>query len=315
MAVVRSFFGRFSKDASSDLKATNSFCLGDDDRVTEPPEATSYALEDGQNNATSVAPEKFSFGLEFDDAIEQTLGQLMTETREHQRLSRDQVAAQTRIPAYYIRMIESDSYDAIPDQLYLLPFFRRYAMFLGLDEQKVVARFIRDFEKAENEIVETRTKAPRTKAPNPKLRRQLASAVLIVGLLIIFLARGIAMMRSTLHRPAESPSPVAVSENVLPPSTIMPIDAPPLSASAPRLSDSAPRLLNDAPRPLNDPPQVLTDAPHPVAALQPAETPAAAATLSPAITTASAAPHARHHHRHARAHRLTRSTKHSKSTT
>ncbi|MGC2302543.1 MAG: helix-turn-helix transcriptional regulator, partial [Candidatus Binatus sp.] len=84
--------------------------------------------------------------------VDQTLGQLMTETRKHLGLSRDQISEQTHIPAYYVRMIESDSYDAIPDQLYLLPFFRRYADFLGLDAQKVVSRFICDFEKAENEV-------------------------------------------------------------------------------------------------------------------------------------------------------------------
>src|SRR5260370_13573855 len=287
MAVVRSLFGRFSRDASSDLKTPgNLVCLGDDDRVAdEPPESIGDAL-DGLNNDQSVVAEKFSFGVEFGDAVEQTLGQLMTESREHRGLSREQVAEQTRIPAYYVRMIESDSYDAIPDQLYLLPFFRRYAIFLGLDEQKVVSRFIRDFEKAENEIVQT--KPPRSQAPNLKLWRQAASAIVIVGLLLIFLARGIAMMRSTLDHPADTSSPVAISQNALPPSTILPQDAP--------------RVLNDAPRPLNDPSQVSNDAPHPsidlphpVADIQPAETPDAAP--SPAISTASAAPPLRHHRR------------------
>src|SRR5258708_35275773 len=179
MAVVRSLFGRFSGDASSDLKTPGKLvCLGDDDRVAdEPSEAISDAL-DGLNNDQSVVEEKFSFGVEFGDAAEQTLGQLMTASREHRGLSREQVAEQTRIPAYYVRMIESDSYDAIPDQLYLLPFFRRYAIFLGIDEQKVVARFIVDFEKAENEIVDIKAlkvpklpkspKAPKAaKAPAP----------------------------------------------------------------------------------------------------------------------------------------------------
>jgi len=186
---------------------------------------------------------------------------------------------QTRIPAYYVRMIESDSYDAIPDQLYLLPFFRRYAIFLGLDEQKVVARFIRDFEKSENEIVET--KAPRSKGsnrkpPNLKLWRQVATAVVIVGLLLTFLARGIAMIRSTLNHPADSSSPVVVSSNALPPSTVLPQDSPRLVNKAPQPVDDTPnvstdtqRPLNDAPHPLNDPPHVLNDAPPPVAPCNP----------------------------------------------
>src|SRR5260370_15282089 len=175
MAVVRSLFGGVSGDASSDIKTPgNLVCLGDADRVAdEPSEAISDAL-DGLNNDQSVVEEKFSFGVEFGDAADQTLGQLMTASREHRGLSREQVAEQTRIPAYYVRMIESDSYAAIPDQLYLLPFFRRYAIFLGLDEQKVVSRFIRDFEKAEHAIVDA--KAARSKGPNLKLWRQPPSA-------------------------------------------------------------------------------------------------------------------------------------------
>jgi len=37
--------------------------------------------------------------------VEQTLGQLMTETRKHSGLSREEVADRTHIPAYYVRMI------------------------------------------------------------------------------------------------------------------------------------------------------------------------------------------------------------------
>lgn len=280
---------------------------------------------------TSLPAEKFSFGQDFGkdlgenfsenldqdfgDAVEQTLGHLMTQAREHRGVSREQVAAETRIPAYYVRMIESDSYDAIPDQLYLLPFFRRYAIFLGLDEHKIVARFIRDFEKSENEIVDIKTtkttntaktikttkepphlKAQDSKAPEVKVWRQIAIAVLIVGALQTFLPRGIAMMRSTLHRTADSSSPVAISENTLPPSTIQPEDAPRLSNDAARLSNDAAPVLSDAPHPSHDAPQISNLAPQPVAAIQPADTSAAAAP-STAITTESA-PQAKHHHRH-----------------
>jgi len=305
MAVVRSLFGRFSRDASSDLKvADNIVCLSDHDRVVDNP-VEDFVLHGPHD--TSDLPEKFTLGIEPVDAPRQTLGELMTASREKSGLTREQVAEQTHIPAYYVRMIESDSYDAIPDQLYLLPFFRRYAIFLGLDEQKVVSRFIRDFEKSENEIVET--KAPRSKAsnrkpPNLKLWRQVATAVVIVGLLLTFLARGIAMMRATLNHPADSSSPVVVSSNALPPSTVLPQDSPRLVNKAPQPVDDTPnvstdtqRPLNDAPHPLNDPPHVLNDAPPPVAALQPAET-APDATPSPAITTASDAPQTKHHRRH-----------------
>lgn len=273
MAVVRSLFGRFSGDASSDLKvADNIVCLSDDDRVPDdppeatnvPPEAIGLPAEDFVRRDRSSVPEKFSLGIEPDDAPRQTLGELMTRTREQSGLSREQVAEETHIPAYYVRMIESDSYDAIPDQLYLLPFFRRYAIFLGLDAQKVVARFIQDFEKAESEIVVT--KAPNTKDAKPlQLWRQVASAVLVVGVVLTFVTRGFGIVGGTqraLRHPASNPSSAA-SPATLPPSIILSSDEPhPADAEQPAASPSAaiaePEIAAASPSPAIEQPPTPT---------------------------------------------------------
>ncbi len=171
MSVVKPFHGFSRADSNDRVVQNNLVRLSDADRVPDDldeaafrpsPRVTSsmFVFETnlrgalGNTRGPEVEIEQLSpdedawSGLD----ISQTLGQLMTQTRTHRGLSRDQVAEQTHIPAYYVRMIESDSYDAIPDQLYLLPFFRRYADFLGLDARKVVSRFICDFEKAENEV-------------------------------------------------------------------------------------------------------------------------------------------------------------------
>src|SRR6266481_5952685 len=216
MAVVRSLLDRFSKDASSDLKvADNIVCLSDDDRVPDDSaEDIGVPAEDFIRGDSSDVAEKFTLGIEPEDSPRQTLGELMTRTRERTGLSREEVAAETHIPAYYVRMIESDSYDAIPDQLYLLPFFRRYAIFLGLDAQKVVARFLVDFEKSENEIVDIKAlkvpKAPKTptvKNANAKtilLWRQVASGVLVAGMVLTFLTRGFGFVGGTTHRDVQN---------------------------------------------------------------------------------------------------------------
>jgi transcriptional regulator with XRE-family HTH domain len=173
MSVVRNHLATFSGNASSALAVpVNLVCLSDSDRVCDEPDDVAPRHGPGRNVPTSpIGPETGAFfvsvkgsrdavadlsprgdtwtGLE----VDQTLGQLMTEARRRRGLSREQVASETHIPAYYVRMIESDSYDAIPDQLYLLPFFERYAIFLGLDSRKVVSQFLSAFEKSENEIV------------------------------------------------------------------------------------------------------------------------------------------------------------------
>ena len=174
MSVVKHPVSGFSGINSNDLVAQHNLVrLSDADRVRDEPDEVAFRPGPRDTSSTFVFETNLRGALgnaRSTDAIEhapggedawtgleanQTLGQLISQTRKHHGLSREQVAAQTHIPAYYVRMIESDSYDAIPDQLYLLPFFRRYADFLGLDAKKVVTRFICDFEKAENEIHET----------------------------------------------------------------------------------------------------------------------------------------------------------------
>jgi len=303
MAVVRSLFGRFSRDASSDLKvADNVVCLSDYDRVVDNP------VEDFVLRDQSDVPEKFTLGIEKEDAPLQTLGELMTASREKSGLTREQVAEQTHIPAYYVRMIESDSYDAIPDQLYLLPFFRRYAVFLGLDEQKVVSRFIVDFEKAENQIVDIKAlkvpkdpKAPKAaKAPKPVrtpadkdanaktilLWRQVASAALVAGVVLTFVARGFGLVGGTSPRtfqhPAGNPSSAATTDT-LPPSIVLSSDEVPAAdaqqqpAAIPSADVAAPEI--------------------------------SAASASPAIEEAPTP--AKHHRHRSRSHRIAKRSKHA----
>jgi len=300
MAVVRSLFDRFSRDATSDLKvADNIVCLSDHDRVVDNS-VEDFVLHDPHD--TIDRPEKFTLGIEPVDAPLQTLGELMTASREKSGLTREQVAEQTHIPAYYVRMIESDSYDAIPDQLYLLPFFRRYAIFLGLDAQKVVSRFIVDFEKSESEIVDIKAlkvpkapkaaktpkvlKAPKTpkvpkaaKTPADKdanaktilLWRQVASAVLVGGVVLIFVARGFGLVGGTAQRtlqpPAGNPSSAATSATTLPPSIILSSDeVPPAVAEQPAANPStdiaAPEISSASPSPAIEEPPPPTPAKH-----------------------------------------------------
>jgi len=226
MSVVKQPFTGFSRTDSNDQIAQNNLVrLTDADRVGDETTAVTFRRGPRDTSSTFV----FETNLRGDlgkaqspnDAVEQvpprddewsgleinqTLGQLMTETRKHSGLSQEQVADRTHIPAYYVRMIESDSYDAIPDQLYLLPFFRRYADFLGLDAKKVVSRFICDFEKAENEVVVT--PAPTAYARALERWRQVAAATVIGGILLPCIAWGIGTMRTAYRHSAETaPSP------------------------------------------------------------------------------------------------------------
>jgi cytoskeletal protein RodZ len=120
---------------------------------------------------------------------ETSLGQFLTEARKSAGYTPQQVAAETHIPAHYIRAIETDDYGLISDQLYLLPFVRRYAAFIGLDPEEVASRFVHDVQKAENTATKTSEPIPMiTKARRSGGGRYLILViVLLVGAVTGFL--------------------------------------------------------------------------------------------------------------------------------
>ncbi|MFZ0679727.1 helix-turn-helix domain-containing protein [Candidatus Binatus sp.] len=250
MSVVRQPFpGIFRANTNDQTAQTNLVRLSDADRVQDDrdeiafrhgPRDTSsmFVFETNLQAARSVpsaddAVERVSpsedgwSGLD----VDQTLGQLMTETRKHLGLSRDQISEQTHIPAYYVRMIESDSYDAIPDQLYLLPFFRRYADFLGLDAQKVVSRFICDFEKAENEVAVPPAPTAYSKALSKW--RQIAAAAVVGAILLPCIAWAVGAVRVAYRKQADNTLAASHSAGARPSTAIASTEARSMAATDP----------------------------------------------------------------------------------
>jgi len=80
---------------------------------------------------------------------DQSLGTFLIAARERRGFATDEVVRQTRIPANYLRMMETNDYSEISDQLYLVPFLRRYASFLELDQEDVAMRFVREVQRAD----------------------------------------------------------------------------------------------------------------------------------------------------------------------
>jgi len=84
------------------------------------------------------------------EATEPSLGMYLLASREKRAVTREAAARATRIPTHYLRMMESNDYSMIADQLYLLPFLRRYAEYLGLDSEDIAIRFVREVQRSEN---------------------------------------------------------------------------------------------------------------------------------------------------------------------
>jgi len=85
-----------------------------------------------------------------DDPAEPRLGLFLSAARERRGIAQDAAIKDTGIPAHYLRMLESNDYSKISDQLYLLPFLRRYASYLALEPEEIAMRFVREVQRADN---------------------------------------------------------------------------------------------------------------------------------------------------------------------
>jgi cytoskeleton protein RodZ len=174
---------------------------------------------------------------------EPSLGQVITEARERKGLTREQVATEAHLPPHYVKMIETDSYDMISDRLYLVPFLRRYASFLGLDAEEIASRFVTNVQHAEANVVRMSQEITMVEK-KPAATRRIAFAVML-GAVVILLAdlawRKFAERETPLPAPVSAPAapaaePKAQAPNeTLPPASIVtnPEAAPPAANSNP----------------------------------------------------------------------------------
>ncbi len=147
---------------------------------------------------------------------ETPIGKVIADAREKRGLSQADASREARIPAYYVRMIESDNYALIADQLYLLPFLRRYASFLRLDPEDVASRFVREVQRADASASRMSEPIPMVdKKPGPR-RLVLLSIVIVLALgAIAFFAFMRAVTRNSTTAPVPSPAATSTSQGAL----------------------------------------------------------------------------------------------------
>jgi cytoskeletal protein RodZ len=117
-----------------------------------------------------------------------SVGAILRSARESRELTIREVSERIKIPAQYLTMLESNDYGAIADELYLLPFVRSYADFLGLQAGTLSGRFLRGIQPLERfgdpvpEVVEDREPLTSRWFTTAAVMLFVALAVYLVGL-------------------------------------------------------------------------------------------------------------------------------------
>ncbi|HUA34517.1 MAG TPA: helix-turn-helix domain-containing protein [Candidatus Binataceae bacterium] len=171
-----------------------------------------------------------------------SLAHILATSRERFGLTREAAATECHLQLSYIVMMETGNYDAIPDMLYLLPSFRRYAEFLGLDTNEVTAIFMHDFEASENAVVQVQRLKSSRAIKLPSLRSVLAAGGVAGAVAAIAVAAA-----NLEHRTARiTNAPISVKTPATVSTPVVVAIPPPISIA----SDSAAGGITRFPTPL-----------------------------------------------------------------
>jgi cytoskeleton protein RodZ len=116
-------------------------------------------------------------------AAQGELGAVLQQAREEQRLTLEQVEAETRIRQKYLLALEQGQYDELPTPGHIHGFLRNYASYLDLDMGEVEALYARD--RAAHRRFEPRIFHPKNISLLPK--QPLIKADLVLGVVIVIL--------------------------------------------------------------------------------------------------------------------------------
>jgi hypothetical protein len=137
------------------------------------------------------------------------IGASLREARARRQLSYDQVEAETKIRAKYIRCMEDEQFDVLPSGTYVRGFLRTYADYLGLDGQLYVDEYSSRFGDLPDERIYRRRASP------PQRRNESSNAVLIA--LAGIVAVGVLLLAAWKLNPSSdqppAPMPPAVTDS------------------------------------------------------------------------------------------------------
>ena len=128
------------------------------------------------------------------------IGATLREARERRQLTYEQVEAEIKIRAKYLRSLEEEEFDSLPSGTYVRGFLRAYASYLGLDGRLFVDEYASRFgTRHDDELFRRRRERPMTQ------RRESSSAVLVA--LIAVVAIGVLFFVAWRFGPGEAGSP------------------------------------------------------------------------------------------------------------
>jgi transcriptional regulator with XRE-family HTH domain len=134
-----------------------------------------------------------------------SIGQELKRERELRGISLKEIADSTKINIRFLRALEEDRIDLLPEQFFTRGIIRTYAKYLGLDEQSVLNTYLEGLHSKESREKSTEDKKPEESEKFESLPKEKNKLWLFVLVVLVIIALTIIMY--FVLRKDESPPP------------------------------------------------------------------------------------------------------------
>lgn len=145
-----------------------------------------------------------------------SIGQELKRERELRGISLKEIADFTKINIRFLRALEEDRLDILPEQFFTRGIIRTYAKYLGLDEQSVLNTYLEGLQAQETQETSNENKKPEvSKSPesHPKEKKiSLLFALMVLAILALIIVMYF-VFRKDESPPPDTPKMESITQN------------------------------------------------------------------------------------------------------
>jgi cytoskeletal protein RodZ len=163
-----------------------------------------------------------------------SIGQELKRERELRGISLKEIADTTKINIRFLRALEEDRFDMLPEQFFTRGIIRTYAKYLGLDEQSVLNTYLEGLQSLEaQETTNEDKKSDVSEGPETRVEGKKISFLFVLMVIVIL---ALIVIMYFVFRKEESASPPAAKMESPPQNTEkQPIVTPPIIKVEPEI--------------------------------------------------------------------------------
>jgi cytoskeletal protein RodZ len=163
-----------------------------------------------------------------------SIGQELKRERELRGISLKEIADFTKINIRFLRALEEDRLDILPEQFFTRGIIRTYAKYLGLDEQSVLNTYLEGLQAQETQETSNENKKPEV-SESPESHPKEKKISLLFALIVLAILALIIVMYFVFRKDESPPPDTSKMESITQNTQEIPITTPPITQEEPEI--------------------------------------------------------------------------------